>query len=592
MRKLNRKALSIALAIVLVLSLSVTAFAAWPSFQNDNTNNGVIATQPPITSPTVTALPLLTNNPSGDVYTGVDTTTVINNGVAYTLYNGGHVDGTDGGARLNATTLSTAEELFNIQLDASADNAQQLSTPYVSGNTLYAATTYYSNLLNGTSTDNWSGLGSGTIPKGTTTITYNDIVSVPADYWEPQLTTDINATGTIDATAQVTLTPTGGGAPYNFPLSTYYPGYGDWIIYNSGNTNILPIGDYTLSVTFDTDTALPVSSLQFLVSNWHLYSVAGVNTDSPSPSQISVSSDIGFGQANTPISYDQTNGKFIYFGIYEGDRSYYQYDTSGGSDPLIQFPINDDFYNAGAASVFIGSDDYIVFGSDSSKIYVQPAGVDFGDPTSGYITTLDPTLSPGGIRSSIVSYSGNSRIYVTSKGLPNEDGLIWSIGWSLLTSNTTATGGVIITESDNSTSTPVISDNGILYVGTSWYDDKFEVTRGSVKALNSASFDELAFIYGSSSSGDAVQSSPIVYSDEDNEIDYIYFTTNADHTYDPSPVTNHNAYCYEVDVSGASPSPSLAWNPSIGGTYALQGFASDSGYLVFGDDANNLTIFH
>lgn len=52
MKMKSRKGLSILLAFVLVLAMSATsAFAAWPSFQNDADNNGIIDVQPAITTP-------------------------------------------------------------------------------------------------------------------------------------------------------------------------------------------------------------------------------------------------------------------------------------------------------------------------------------------------------------------------------------------------------------------------------------------------------------------------------------------------------------------------------------------------------------
>jgi hypothetical protein len=82
-------------------------------------------------------------------------------------------------------------------------------------------------------------------------------------------------------------------------------------------------------------------------------------------------------------------------------------------------------------------------------------------------------------------------------------------------------------------------------------------------------------------SGDPVQASPIVYSG--SYYDLIYFTTNS---------STGKGYCYYYDTNYPYSEP--VW--SAGGTsanpYAEQGFASDNGYLVYGDDANNLYIMH
>jgi hypothetical protein len=142
----------------------------------------------------------------------------------------------------------------------------------------------------------------------------------------------------------------------------------------------------------------------------------------------------------------------------------------------------------------------------------------------------------------------------------------------------------------------VISDNGVVYVGTYYVDPStFLSVSGTVEAYSAApvpgaSPQFLAMIY---SGADAVQSSIIVWtSDTPTPTDYIYFTTNVDHTQDPTPSSNHNGYCYSRALfSGAV---NQVWNPSYsGGSYALQGFAYDSttGHVIFGDDSNTLYIF-
>ena len=63
------------MAIALTLAVSSGAFAIWPSFQEDYTNNAVIADGvPPINSVLFADIQLGT---SGTAYAGVDTTSVI-----------------------------------------------------------------------------------------------------------------------------------------------------------------------------------------------------------------------------------------------------------------------------------------------------------------------------------------------------------------------------------------------------------------------------------------------------------------------------------------------------------------------------------
>ena len=165
------------MAIALTLAASAAAFADWPSFQNHYENNGVITTGVPLSQPMVTAIHLGTN---GTAYSGVDTTSVIsrdmtNGDVAYTLYDGGEVSGASGGARLAVTNLPGRASV-DYQIDDLADNAQQLSPPFLdtASKTLYAATTYYEDRLD---------IGTINFDAGTTTVTRT--ITVPSDYYDP-----------------------------------------------------------------------------------------------------------------------------------------------------------------------------------------------------------------------------------------------------------------------------------------------------------------------------------------------------------------------------------------------------------------------
>ena len=125
----------------------------------------------------------------------------------------------------------------------------------------------------------------------------------------------------------------------------------------------------------------------------------------------------------------------------------------------------------------------------------------------------------------------------------------------------------------SSTTTPTLSDNGVLYAGVNGYDSLFNGV-GAVYAFDPATLTRLDTIY----TGDQVQASSIVYSDTVEQIDYVYFTTNS---------AQGAGFCYSYDAFGT-----IAQEWTAGGTsgnrYALQGFSSDGGYLVYGDDGNNL----
>ncbi len=176
----------------------------------------------------------------------------------------------------------------------------------------------------------------------------------------------------------------------------------------------------------------------------------------------------------------------------------------------------------------------------------------------------------------------NDSIYCSSKG--ETVGLIWRIPVAELLSSTPTVASNFVKDTRNSTSTPAISENGILYVGTSYFDEDF-VGHGTVQAFNTSSLEHIARIY----EGDAVQSSPVVHSQNDDvyENDYVYFTTN-------SATGAGQCYLLKKEIRSGSTAIEHCW--TAGGTsanrYALQGFSADSGYLIYGDDGNRLYIMN
>ena len=595
----NRKLLGVILAVLFIVPFDAAAFAAWPSFQNLNVNNGVITTgTPPITSPDLTHAQL----PSASAWLGVDATSVMNNGIAYTLYDGGV-----NGAILQATNLSNGGTVWNVELldagaknptDVRANNISQLSTPYIdtTNGWIYAAKSYNENILPPSTASNWTLDGEAitgipiTIPTGAHTLKYIGTFALPAAYRSGlQIDSGINtASENLSATAEVNV----GGTAYNLGTSKSFGG--EFIIYNNANV-LVPSGDAGLTINIDNQTggALTVSKdITFSITEWALY---GVKTSDGSLSRLAN----GYGQPNTPIGYSSPN--YIYWGIYEGDRCYYQGRVSpqGALANKVSYTPSggDDFYWAGAAPVMVASGtEYVVFGGDSGKVYVRPPA-SFASG-SGNIITLTPT--PGQIRSSVVApdvgTDADNYIYFTSKGT-GVDGRLWRIQKSTLMGTPTIVSNYV-RGSQTSTSSPVVSANNILYVGASCQNDPVTFDAdGSVQAFNptDASLSFIGYIYGSDtpSPGGAVQASPIVYSiatgPPANRVDYIYFTTNVGHG-------KGYAYSYRPNSSAIS----SLWPGGVGGTsanpYALQGFAADSyegvTYLVYGDDGNYLYIIH
>lgn len=568
MSKLSRikssKALPILLALVLVLATATPAFAEWTSFQRNNVNNGRLVNAPTAPAPSYTSVTL----PGEIGATGVNTTPVTQivagAATAYTLYDGGVASATYGGARLSSVNLETAAENWNIRLDAAAGGSQQLSTPYLdsANDILYAGVTYYDNKLQGTSVGGWKDannnpLVSFSFPANTATTIHYDNLSFTGDYYSPQLTTDIMVTAGLITSCSAALT--GAGGTYNL---TAYPTAGYNLNFYGDGSTLIPGGAYTLSMTINPTSTLAPTNVQYLISHWKLYKVEDVDT-TPDPDEIAG----GDGQINTPID---TAGGYLYFGIYEGDRCFYQCTTGGTKTP---FPPagGEDFYWAGAAKYDVDDDDdYVVFGSESGTVYMRPRGANFGDLAYGSSITLP---GAGNIRSSICYDENGGNFYCTSKG-----GYLWQIP-----TNLSSAASVDIkdpTYATASTSTPVVSDNGIVYVGC--YNS---FSGGAVKGVPAAAFAPANLFTVYTGANKPVQCSVTAYSDTINLIDYIYFTTNS------GPGTG---YCYSVDPFSTPVATAQVWSKAaVNYDYTLQGMATEDSaghvYMAFGDNADYAT---
>ncbi len=595
MKKTNHKRLlTLVLALVLVFALSLGAFAAWNQFQGSNDNNGVISVAPPTSTPTVTEIDLPRNGSPLEVYSGVDAETVINNGVAYTLYNGGIKNNNVGGARLHAATVSTGAQVWDIQLDNDADNESQLSTPYLDtvNGKLYTTVTIRTPIFDINSVATWTASGDASIDTTTGVATFGagtGVISTSIDIDDDvnylYLPSNLYSTGTSPS-GSYTIRLMSGGTLYRTLSSGAVTTYGTYDNYNDIQ---IAHGTYTLEIEVINNTSDDVKMSQIVINryDWRLYCVSNLSANSPTVTMLLGSSSLAptqintnyEGQITTPLYYD--DGK-LYFGVYGGTHSYYQYDLS--TSTLVTFTpsvtpgsVGEDFYWAGAVKVNDGTQDYIVFGSDSGKVYVRSKTAFGTNGTETDLSTItphgQPAVVPGEIRSSMVLYNG--KVYFTSKGDGN-NGWLWYIDTAAITHPGSPTVQVKkVMASKTSVSTPVISDNGILYIGTSDYDPFSYTSTGRIEAFAADLTSVNQYVYV----GDPVQSSPIVYSS--GNWDYVYFTTNA---------YAGAGYCYRLNRNTYASQSRWTAGGTSNNCFSVQGFSSEDGYLIYGDDDGRLYI--
>ena len=589
--KTNKKLLSLVLAVVLTLSLSVTAFASWGQFQGNSSNNGLISSSDvPVETPALTEAVELTHaddwEPNSGL-AGMDSTPIVVGDTAYVLYYGGSSDDDNGGVRVSAVSLSdTPEEVWSTKVsgDLDVDNISQLGTPYYdeTKQTIYAPVTYSQNVFAGktvTADSNGGSIDSNgriTLPAGTTTCTFtiNNVV-IDGSSKMTYVPTGITVQAGQNISGEVSFTNvSSSSSSYAFGTSFGYEGY-EFCLYNqTGDT--VPAGTYTVKVTLRSDIGCTgTGSLRSVTPYWRLYMMrAFSNTSSIAlPAQISDASYVeGAGQFNTPITGTTYNGhKYLYFGIYDGDRAYYQYDYTTAAQSSLKsfyyFRNGEGFYWAGAAVV----GDSVYFGGEGGYVFKRPIGDNFTSASNTYAY-----LSGGNAIRSSICYDG-SNLYLTTK-----DATLWKLSTDLqTTSSVSLRNSTNDLQVQNASSTPVVSPSGRIYVGgynITWNTDGSSAYKGALKAVDwSGSTATVTTLWSAHSNG-AIQSSPVVYYDEDSEVDYVYFTTNG-----AAGQARCVAYSEEHGVSGG-------WQVNSG-TYTLQGLAvSDNGYMAFGNDNNMVFV--
>lgn len=577
-----RKFSSIVTAGLLTLSLALPASAAdWTTYQKDDSHNGIITDFAPITNNPSRNTLGLTDNGSG--WDGIDTAPVMQtltggDTYAYIIYDGYAVSGNNGGGRLAKVKANTATEVWSKQLTLSS--GFQLSTPLlVQGNdaaseaddTVYVGTTGYAQVLqndelNGNPASNWTVSG-GTQADGHIAIAGNNSVSLTqggfslntaatnraaTGIWvgnnaNPGIALDV--TVKVDGATKVTksfpATATAIEDASN-PGNYYYYVNENFVATSGSNV------EFIINVTAGNSGTVKVEYASLYQQTGSIQKVT--NLDAASPSNTTIVSGI-VGQLNTPIT---TDGTYLYFGTWRGGSTagtYYQVKLSDYSVKTFT-PSTHGFYWAGAAIV----GDYVYFGSDNGKLYYRSVN-DFSGSGDMADLSEESGVTAGNVRSSISVH--DNLLYFTSQG-----GYVWqfeldSSGLPLYVNHANLSG--------TSTSTPVITDNDRLYVG---YYNGFTV--GGIEVMDLNNWTSLAKTVATPG---PVQSSLIAYTE--GATDYIYFTTNSN---------NGAGYGYSYD--GLSTKANKVWDTEnmSGKTYTLQGMAASNGYLVFGNDYNNVYI--
>jgi hypothetical protein len=622
----------------MVLAAAGSAFAVWPVFQGNDNHDGKIVDEPPIATPTVISVQLPNTGNTSYTYSGVDTEAVMQtvggNTYAYVLYDGYTVSGDEGGARIAKINCSAASGNYIVWTKRiSPSSGFQLSTPLLvqggdpyseSDDTIYAAVNGFSQLLDNPELYNhladnawtvntgsdiiWNDGNVEIIGDNTALLSQEDVpfptssnriaVGVAVSNDNPARSLDLVITFSVDSEEVVSRKFPDADQPeplFNGNDNKYYYYLNENFDYSSSSG----FETVELSVEVVQNPEETTVAVEYAELYEQLASVQKITElHQPIPNNVSIVPGVT-GQLNTPIT---KYGNYLYFAGYSGDNYYYQYDLSAST--LKHFKGENVFYWVGAIVVNVAGTDYVVFGGDNSGDsdtrggYLYYRSVADFENTGGtydlknFLPASDDHV-PGSVRSSI---SRDSKyLYFTSQGanprVPmDRQGYIWRADIASLTNLDAETlKSIELTDAggraSSSTSTPAISDNGVIYVGLY----KSGSYSGGIAAFDQGSFTKLhswnvtlpiVEIDGAVNIN-AVQASPVVWSDVVNETDYVYVTTN---------VSGGSGYCYSFDTRSLN--AELVWEAPGDSYFALQGFASDNGYLVYGDDSDILYIFH
>jgi hypothetical protein len=420
----------------------------------------------------------------------------------------------------------------------------------------------------------------------TTNITLRQ-VQLPCDFRSLQIATGLVSPTGKGLSATVTFTSTGSDTSYSFGENDYYnkddkKTTDEYILYDTDDV-LIPAGTYDISIDITNTTGSDLTTnIQLNLPVWKLSKITGIYTTTPTVTEITS----GYGQANSPI---KQYGNYIYFGIYDGVRSYYQYDitASSAATGLTQFTPNggNDFYWAGATEVTISNVKYVIFGSDQEYLYLVPEGNGFATARLSY-NLKQNIASADKVRSTISQADGY--IYFTSddsKAKPVESHL-WRIQISSLLNASGSPNLGFATIKGNSVSTPTIF-NGVVYVG--YYNES------GTNGVYAATINKYTHGFDSSATGSIytvptatynyVQSSIVV--NRTNGTNYLYFVSGA-------KTGAGKCYCIShVPSSTSVVAANSVWTTDA--NYTVQGITAGDGFLVYGsgydDSAEQLSLY-
>jgi hypothetical protein len=575
----------IAVVITLVLTLAgigEDAGGNWPTYQGNAKHTGQVAVKPYTgsTAPTPFTVDLGTG-PAG--WDGVDTSPVMrkvgNDVFAYVIY-----DGYTAGGRVAKINVKTGATVWTTQV--SPTSGFQLSTPLLvtgaapdgSDDVLYAGVSGFTQMLGNDELQDvdpnpWTVIptsaqqSTGVQIAPGTPVNLTQAVSLESNY-SNRTALGIRLGAKVNTFPSVSVTVTVGSATpvtKNFTTDDALENGDTEVYYYYLNENI---GSGITNAQITVNAQVTSGTTPVVLEYVELYQQSGSiqkisNLNAAQPSKTTLVTDIT-GQINTPITtYSSSTANYLYFGTYAGDNEYYQVDTANVPEPDVRiFTGAGSFYWAGAYA----DGNYVYFGGDGGYLYRLPMGQGF-DGISGPTNTVDLSsvaqVNAGNVRSSLSSDS--TYLFFTSQG-----GYLWRAKMSkLLLPDTDIIARPL---PSTSTSTPTLSaNNQYIYVG--YYGTEGGVLAYPRSNLQTANPIDIA-------TGLQVQSSPISYTDNLGEVDYIFFTVNNGE--------NGGGYAYSLSFDGSVHGE--VWK-AVGQTFALQGFAETSGYIVYGDDSDTLYIF-